>query len=159
MTPDVKVCEGCGTEYADTVNFCGKCLLPLVGAARPQGSATQPERPGSKLTEEVLVLESIDAPGVTVTVRSGQVVGRPHGRQDPDVVIGDVPGLQQISGRHARFTLHAGQWYVQHVGGVNWVTVDGHLHQDDEEVPVGDGSTVRLTDSPFRVRIIKGQAP
>ena len=159
MTPDVKVCEGCGTEYADTVNFCGKCLLPLVGAARPPSSALQPEPPGSELAEEVLVLESIDAPGKSVKVRSGQVVGRARGSQDPDVSIGDVPGLQRISGRHACFTLHAGQWYVQHVGGVNWVTVDGCLHEGNEEVPVGEGSIVRLTDSPFRVRIIKGRAP
>jgi hypothetical protein len=156
MTPDVKMCESCGTEYADTISFCRKCLLPLVGAARPPSSATPPEPPESELTEEVLALESIDAPDVTMIVRSGQVVGRAHGSQDPDVPVGAVPGLERISGRHARFTLHAGQWYVQHVGEVNWIAVDGCLHEANDEVPVSDGSTVRLTDSPFRVRIVKG---
>ena len=76
------------------------------------------------------------------------VVGRPKGGVVPDL---DLSPDRGVSRRHARFFQRQGAWYVQHIGRVNFIIVDGQRRDDDRPVPIREGSIINLALTPFKV--------
>ncbi|HHW26679.1 MAG TPA: FHA domain-containing protein [Firmicutes bacterium] len=137
----VKYCPVCGAEnprYAAYCASCGDADLSTVPAEKPRKQAAS------------LVLESLKDPSISFTVLDGQTVGR---GDSADVVLTGVPDLDAISRKHAVFEKQGAQWFVRHVGGTNFIKVDGVIHTGQEPVEIHDGSIVALTLTEFRVKL------
>jgi hypothetical protein len=128
---------------------CAASIAGPVAEAAPAPPAEEPQTRQVELLATV-TLELVDEPQVRFRVKEGQAVGR---TAKAEVVLADVPKLDWISSRHARFFRRGEQWYVQHIGGTNFIKVDGELFKGQEEVALFDGSILVLSLTPFRVRL------
>lgn len=160
----VKICPLCGAKNPPMMPYCVSCtkqdLSPVqsvddadLSQAHEASSTTgDPELRTMRVEDasQAITLELVEDPSVRFTVRDGQVVGR---GQAADVTLVGVPRLPEISRQHARFTCRGTRWYVSHLGSVNYNIVDGERYDDDRDVPVGDGSTLVLAETPFVIRI------
>ncbi|MEA2552358.1 MAG: hypothetical protein QOJ65_534 [Fimbriimonadaceae bacterium] len=121
---------------------------------RVQEPVAEPEE---KETMEIqgprVVLEVLQQPGTRFEVGEGQTVGRTDAA---DVVLKGVPNSDYISRKMAVFTRRGDQWFVQHLGGTNYITVDGEKYQDNEEIALHSGSILGLALCQFTVRLAEG---
>ncbi|MEI7831789.1 MAG: FHA domain-containing protein [bacterium] len=167
----MKYCPLCGAENPRQQAFCTSCLdgdlstTPVeprrkqpaakVAAAVvvPEGIPVMvtPEKPADTRqvgSPQCCILETIDNANLRFTVIDGQTVGRTDAA---DVALHDVPKLDWISGVHVRLFRRNEQWYAQHMGGTNFIKVDGEMYSGHEEVAIYDGSILVLSLTPFRV--------
>ncbi len=152
----VKYCPLCGMENPRQQAFCLSCLdgdLTTV-PAEPRREASAPVQappptvaPAGEAAT-ALYLELVDNPAIRFRVQANQSVGR---NEKADVILADVPKVEWISGAHARFLRRGAQWYVQHIGRTNFITVDGETFAGQEEVPVRQDSVIVLSLTAFRV--------
>jgi hypothetical protein len=157
----VKYCPLCGAENPRQAAFCVSCMdgdlstVPVepqrAGTAPVEEEAVDTLRIGQGRTRiPTCTLELIENPAIAFTVRDGQTVGR---NSKADVILKGVPNFDYISGCHARLFLDGEQWFVQHMGGTNFIKVDGEMYRGQEEVPIHDGSILVLSLTAFRLKV------
>lgn len=172
MSELIRKCPYCGTVNPGRSPFCqnaacGSDLTMVTPSLPASAAATPPPEPVTEVGPAVsndatmraddaassCVLELADSPQVRFDVQDGQTVGR--GAQ-ADVVLAGVPKLEWISSRHALFVRRGMQWYVQHIGGTNYIKVNGERYDGPEQVAIYDGDLLELTYTRFRVRLTGG---
>jgi len=159
-TYKVRVCPYCHTENPATASDCVNCKADIlaepletrdsdssVSASADQDTA---QAPASQQSGPNIVLEPLQDPDTKFKIYEGQSVGR---TKEADVVLKNVPNADYISRRMAVFTRRGEQWFVQHVGSTNYITVDGDRYETDDSIAIHDGSVLGLALSQFMVRI------
>jgi ribosomal protein L40E len=174
----VKYCPQCGAENPARASLCQGCFkgdLTRAVAEPPRSAAntvtadaasdvaavaaeteTEVPRHGTARVADLrpdvatLRLELVEDPAVSFVVHDGETVGR---TAKADVVLTGVPQADYIHGAHARLYRRGSQWFVQYLGGFNYIRVDGQEFRSDDEVALHDGSTLVLSLTAFHVRI------
>ncbi len=159
----VKICPSCGLENAPSESFCTRCDFDLLSvpaqtvAARAADSVEvaaplPPAAPVAPIPARCR-LELVDDPTRSFVMEAGQTIGR---GLEADVLLCDVPHMDFISRRHAKFLRRGEQWFVQYIAQGNFIAVDGETVEDDSEVALHDGSLLSLSLTAFRVAIEGG---
>lgn len=154
----VKICPSCGLQNAPSESFCTRCDFDLLSV--PAQTIASSDAPGAEETASEATplaplvalcrLELVDDPGRAFRVQAGQSVGR---GVEADVILSEVPHLDFISRRHAKFLRRGEQWFVQYIAQGNFISVDGETFEDDCEVALHDGSLLSLSLTAFRVAL------
>lgn len=159
----VKICPSCGLHNAPSESFCTRCDFDLLSV--PAQTVLNPDAPGATGAETasevaplavqtpLCRLELVDDPRRTFRIEAGQSVGR---GVEADVILSEVPHLDFISRRHAKFLRRGPQWFVQYIAQGNFISVDGETFEDDSEVALHDGSLLSLSLTAFRVALEGG---
>lgn len=84
-------------------------------------------------------LECTSEPDVTLTVRSGDVIGR-----EGDVDLSELKDAEYLSRKHARFRYAAGKWRIENLSTKSFTYVNGQQVAPDTEVEIHDGDKITL---------------
>lgn len=114
--------------------------VAITTAGGGRAAVEGPPRAVARLVLEEDVEDGLPA-GTAFALRPGAVVGR---RPSSEIYLND----NFMSGEHARFTLHEGQWWVADLGSTNGTAVDGT--RIDRPTPLQDGAEVRFGRVPTR---------
>jgi hypothetical protein len=114
--------------------------VAITTAGGGRATVEGPPRAVARLVLEEDVEDGLPA-GTAFALRPGAVVGR---RPSSEIYLND----NFMSGEHARFTLHEGQWWVADLGSTNGTSVDGT--RIDRPTPLHDGAEVRFGRVPTR---------
>lgn len=155
MIYKVRVCPVCGTENPPSASDCESCQADILGEPLDSRSnspiATSAAAPAPpEPTGPLIILEAIQNPALKWKVGEGQSVGR---SSEADVVLKDAPDVDFVSRKMAVFSRRGDQWFVQHVGTTNYITVDGDRYESDDDIAIHDGSILGLALSQFMIRI------
>jgi len=148
-----KVCPACRTENAPNAADCEKCGNDILAEPVERRASEAPPvetAPRPDLSRPHITLESLAVAGRTFTVYEGQTVGR---SDQSDVTIEDIPDLDSISRRMAKFHRRGDQWFVQHIANTNYIAVDGEQYEEDDDIAIHDGSVLGLALCSFFVRV------
>lgn len=159
----VKICPSCGLHNAPSESFCTRCDFDLLSvptqtiatsdASGASDAQTATEAAPLPVQMPLCRLELVDDPRRMFRVEAGQSVGR---GVEADVILSEVPHLDFISRRHAKFLRRGPQWFVQYIAQGNFISVDGETFEDDSEVALHDGSLLSLSLTAFRVALEGG---
>jgi pSer/pThr/pTyr-binding forkhead associated (FHA) protein len=83
-------------------------------------------------------LECTSEPGVTLAVKSGQVIGR-----EGDVDVSTLSDAKYMSRKHARFKVHRDKWFIENLSTKSFTYVNGKQVEPNTEVEIKSGD--RLT--------------
>jgi pSer/pThr/pTyr-binding forkhead associated (FHA) protein len=83
-------------------------------------------------------LKCTSEPGVTLTVRTGDVMGR-----EGDVDVSSLSDAKYMSRKHARFRLRLNKWYIENLSTKSFTYVNGKQVEPNTEVEIQSGD--RLT--------------
>ena len=155
----VKICPSCGLQNAPTESFCARCdfdllSVPAQTVASPDvtSEAHLPSEPVAEAprADPICRLELVDDPARSFRLSEGQSIGR---GVEADVILSDVPHLDFISRKHAKFLRRGEQWFVQYIAQGNFISVDGETFEDDSQVALQNGSLLSLSLTAFRVAL------
>jgi pSer/pThr/pTyr-binding forkhead associated (FHA) protein len=84
-------------------------------------------------------LECTSEPGVELTVRPGDIIGR-----EADVDVSKLSDAQYLSRKHARFKMKLGRWYIENLSTKSFTYINGKRVEPETEVEITSGDKVTL---------------
>lgn len=94
---------------------------------------------GDASDEVKATLECSSAPGATLSVGNGDIVGR-----EGDVDLTGLKDAEYLSRRHARFHLRKSGWFVENLSTKSFTYVNGVQVEAGTEVEIKTGDRVTL---------------
>jgi len=93
------------------------------------------------------VLECTSEPGVNLTVKAGDIIGR-----EGDVDLTALKDAEYLSRKHARFALKANKWFVENLSTKSFTYVNGQQVEPKTSVEIkpGDRLTFGIIRCTFR---------
>ena len=142
----MKLCPACGEQNPATEVICRVCMANLSSVAPAPPFSAPAREPGAETNSDETMISRPDAltlslpsGGGTVSVRSGQVLGRQGDAGDA------FEKFRTVSRRHARVTFVNGAWNIEDLGSTNGTWVNGRRIEPKERCPLSAGDAVALS--------------
>lgn len=93
------------------------------------------------------ILECTSEPGVTLSVKAGDVIGR-----EGDVDVSKLSDAKYMSRKHARFAFKRNKWHIKNLSTKSFTYVNGKQVEPGAEVEIlsGDRLTFGIIRCTFR---------